>query len=148
MCVLMIFASHASSTISCFFQAEYGIRDRTVTGVQTCALPIFEHEGRIWLCVTRKTLTKVSKTAIVVGDRVRFRESGTKDELGRPEAVIEQVLPRQTILTRAASFKGIDQHPIVANAEQMLIVASVLQPRPKWGLVDRMLVAAQSGGLK
>src|SRR5207248_3961235 len=24
-----------------FFQAEYGIRDRTVTGVQTCALPIF-----------------------------------------------------------------------------------------------------------
>src|SRR5207245_8150542 len=28
-----------------FFQAEDGIRDATVTGVQTCALPIF---GRIW----------------------------------------------------------------------------------------------------
>src|SRR5699024_11811985 len=27
---------------SCFFQAEDGIRDRNVTGVQTCALPIFE----------------------------------------------------------------------------------------------------------
>src|SRR5207248_8921671 len=26
---------------SFFFQAEDGIRDRTVTGVQTCALPIF-----------------------------------------------------------------------------------------------------------
>src|SRR5437773_9510115 len=25
---------------SCFFQAEDGIRDRDVTGVQTCALPI------------------------------------------------------------------------------------------------------------
>src|SRR5579862_8011074 len=25
----------------CFFQAEDGIRDGTVTGVQTCALPIF-----------------------------------------------------------------------------------------------------------
>src|SRR5437867_4777282 len=25
-----------------FFQAEDGIRDRTVTGVQTCALPIFQ----------------------------------------------------------------------------------------------------------
>src|SRR5207248_4252236 len=24
-----------------FFQAEVGIRDRTVTGIQTCALPIF-----------------------------------------------------------------------------------------------------------
>src|SRR6266516_5758393 len=28
-----------------FFQAEDGIRDRTVTGVQTCALPIFECAG-------------------------------------------------------------------------------------------------------
>src|SRR5207248_7172226 len=27
-----------------FFQAEDGIRDRTVTGVQTCALPIFSAE--------------------------------------------------------------------------------------------------------
>src|SRR5207248_5072183 len=27
-----------------FFQAEDGIRDRTVTGVQTCALPISLHE--------------------------------------------------------------------------------------------------------
>src|SRR5207249_9115809 len=26
-----------------FFQAEDGIRDRNVTGVQTCALPIFAH---------------------------------------------------------------------------------------------------------
>src|SRR5437867_9719733 len=38
-----------------FFQAEDGIRDRTVTGVQTCALPIFpfndaadlDHDGDI-----------------------------------------------------------------------------------------------------
>jgi len=29
----------------------------------------------------------------------------------------------------------------------MLIVASLVQPRIKWGLVDRMLVAAKSGGL-
>src|SRR5256885_6972863 len=28
-----------------FFQAEDGIRDYKVTGVQTCALPIFEREG-------------------------------------------------------------------------------------------------------
>src|SRR5437867_5983083 len=29
-----------------FFQAEDGIRDRTVTGVQTCALPICRWPGR------------------------------------------------------------------------------------------------------
>ena len=107
-----------------------------------------EFNGVVHLCVTRKTLSKVSDTQIVVGDRVRFRESGSKDEAGRPEAVIEQVLPRLTVLTRSDSFKGLEQHPIVANAQQMLIVASLVQPVVKWGLVDRMLIAAQSGGLK
>src|SRR5205823_11106838 len=29
-----------------FFQAEDGIRDKLVTGVQTCALPIFDDEQR------------------------------------------------------------------------------------------------------
>ena len=106
-----------------------------------------QHEGMTYLCVTRKTLQKLADTAIVVGDRVRFRESGTKDDLGRPEAVIEQVLPRETILSRADSFKGTAQHPIVANADQMLIVASIVNPEVKWGIVDRMLIAAQSGKL-
>src|SRR5699024_11673379 len=30
-----------------FFQAEDGIRDRNVTGVQTCALPIYTHKSRL-----------------------------------------------------------------------------------------------------
>src|SRR5699024_457484 len=32
-----------------FFQAEDGIRDRNVTGVQTCALPIWREAGRLAL---------------------------------------------------------------------------------------------------
>src|SRR5437016_5232277 len=32
--------------MSFFFQAEDGIRDWSVTGVQTCALPIFDHDRR------------------------------------------------------------------------------------------------------
>jgi ribosome biogenesis GTPase len=99
------------------------------------------------ICVTRKTLGKLQETSIVVGDRVQFRDSDTRDEAGRIEAVIEQVLPRQTILTRVDSFRGAIEHPIVANADQMLIVVSLLRPRAKWGLVDRMIIAAQSGGL-
>src|SRR2546430_7936079 len=31
-----------------FFQAEDGIRDLTVTGVQTCALPISSFQRRVW----------------------------------------------------------------------------------------------------
>src|SRR6195256_6987472 len=33
-----------------FFQAEDGIRDTSVTGVQTCALPILAPEGRRRIC--------------------------------------------------------------------------------------------------
>ncbi len=105
------------------------------------------HETGIRLCVVRKTLGKLSESAIVVGDFVRFRDTGSIDESGRPEAVIEQVLPRKTILTRAPGRHGYRPQPIVANADQMLVVASLVQPRVKWGLVDRMIIAAQSGGL-
>jgi ribosome biogenesis GTPase len=118
-----------------------------------------EHEGTAYLSVVRKTLSKISDTSIVVGDRVRFRPvvetedaaqlaAGEVFTLGRTkEAVIEQILPRRTVLTRADSFKGNQQHPIVANAGQMLIVASLREPNVKWGLIDRMLVAARSGSL-
>lgn len=120
-----------------------------------------EFEGKTFLCVVRKTLQKISDTQIVVGDRVRFRQADIGAEAEQKLAeqlhtarkdmhpgMIEQILPRQTILLRADSFKAIEQHPIVANAQQMLIVASIRLPHIKWGLIDRMLIAAQSGGLK
>ncbi len=107
-----------------------------------------EHDGATHLCVVRKTLNRTSKTAIVVGDRVRFRAGGTKNEAGQPEGGVEHVEPRQTILTRADSFRATTQHPIVANAQQMLIVASLRDPVVKWGLIDHMLVAARAVGLR
>src|SRR5699024_11465680 len=39
--------SHMSQMRDFFFQAEDGIRDRNVTGVQTCALPIFNTKIRV-----------------------------------------------------------------------------------------------------
>src|SRR5207248_5675977 len=42
-----------------FFQAEDGIRDRTVTGVQTCALPILIEDGlRVVVNHTTKAKSK------------------------------------------------------------------------------------------
>jgi ribosome biogenesis GTPase / thiamine phosphate phosphatase len=108
-----------------------------------------EWEGQTWLCVVRRTLAKTSDTAVVVGDRVRFRDVTTQIE-GDPsqkQGVIESVEDRRTLLTRSDSFDPRKQDPIIANADQMLIVVSLLLPRVKWGLIDRMLVAAKSGGL-
>src|SRR5699024_11956163 len=40
-----------------FFQAEDGIRDRNVTGVQTCALPISTHDPLPHRPIRRPTMT-------------------------------------------------------------------------------------------
>src|SRR5690349_24987033 len=51
-----------------FFQAEDGIRDLYVTGVQTCALPIFHDRPAILF--VRGALTPADSTAVaVVGTR-------------------------------------------------------------------------------
>src|SRR5699024_11246588 len=39
-----------------FFQAEDGIRDRNVTGVQTCALPIFNPEAEKMLSLSPENI--------------------------------------------------------------------------------------------
>ena len=66
-----------------FFQAEDGIRDLIVTGVQTCALPIFARsfvalarqkieqsliEGKKALADAEQTLVKKSKECAVIAD--------------------------------------------------------------------------------
>lgn len=104
--------------------------------------------GHSVLCTLRKTLTRLRREPAVVGDFVRVRPLPKRDDDSPLEGVIEAVEPRTTLLTRADSFKARESHPIVANATQMLIVVAVEQPTPKWGLVDRMLVAARAGGLQ
>src|SRR6266516_6653259 len=52
-----------------FFQAEDGIRDRTVTGVQTCALPISKRKGLavvVWSYPRGSGISKEGETAIDV----------------------------------------------------------------------------------
>src|SRR5207248_8153434 len=55
-----------------FFQAEDGIRDRTVTGVQTCALPISRVSGGIEM--ERLVPKKIDMSAHVSDVNVRLQE--------------------------------------------------------------------------
>src|SRR5699024_11711375 len=52
-----------------FFQAEDGIRDRNVTGVQTCALPIFSSGNTLWLWIERIAFCFTIYEVIIVGVR-------------------------------------------------------------------------------
>jgi len=47
-----------------FFQAEDGIRDHCVTGVQTCALPILCTKGSHTLYAVHTYATKVASTIV------------------------------------------------------------------------------------
>lgn len=75
----------------------------------------------------------------VAGDRVELSEAGS-------EPAIVGVAPRTTVLERG---DGADRRPraIVANADLVLVVASVCRPPLRPRLIDRYLVAAEDGGL-
>src|SRR6266568_1130677 len=57
-----------------FFQAEDGIRDGTVTGVQTCALPIWSWSTDTWTCTAT---APTPRRPIRTGSRARSASSPT-----------------------------------------------------------------------
>jgi ribosome biogenesis GTPase len=87
----------------------------------------------------------VRRTPVVVGDRVRLAgdASGATDTLAR----IVEVAERSTLLRRTPDDTDPVERPVVANAEQLVVVASLADPPPSLGLIDRCLVAAYDGGL-
>jgi len=80
---------------------------------------------------------------IAIGDRVRFMEAGAN------RGMITDVLPRISTFSRPATTAGrrVFEQVIAANADQVIPIFSVASPTPKWGLLDRYLVAAESAGL-
>ena len=79
---------------------------------------------------------------IAVGDRVIISQDG--DENG----VVEKVLPRRSILARAHGKILSLQQIVVANVDQVLIVASWREPHIWPKLIDRYLIAAERNHLK
>jgi len=77
---------------------------------------------------------------VAVGDSVRYVEASE----GR--GMIVEVLPRESKLSRPAPVPGqrLFEQVIVANADLILPVFAVANPTPKWGLLDRYLVAVEA----
>jgi ribosome biogenesis GTPase len=88
---------------------------------------------------------EVRRTAVAVGDRVRVvgDTSGKPDTLAR----IVGVLPRTSLLRRTADDTDPVERPLVANADQVVVVVALADPPPRPRLVDRCLVAAWDAGL-
>lgn len=98
-------------------------------------------EGRRYECTVRRvvrTLSRDARNAVVTGDHVLFQP--TDNEYG----VIERVNPRRSTLSRGSQRQ---EHVIVANIDQVLIVMSADEPPLKPNLIDRFLISAEKGGV-
>ncbi len=89
---------------------------------------------------------ELAKGSVITGDRVDLvgDVSGAEGSLAR----IVGIRPRTTLLRRSADDTDAVERPIVANADQMLIVAAAADPQPRPRLIDRYLVAAFDAGLQ
>ena len=95
-------------------------------------------QGSEFECSVRgvlRSLVRDSRNVVVAGDRVLFRREG--DDY---QGVIERVEPRHGVLSRGSQGR---EHILVANVDQVLIVASAADPDFKSQLVDRYLLSAE-----
>ena len=88
---------------------------------------------------------ELGRRAVAVGDDVDLvgDVSGQPDSLAR----IVRIAERRSVLRRSADDLDPAERVVVANADQLVIVAALEDPEPKPGFLDRCLVAAFSGGL-
>lgn len=110
-------------------------------GRWTCVLDE-DPNGRVVAMRARE----LGRTPVVVGDRVWLVGdlTGRLDTLAR----IVRVTERTSVLRRTADDTDPYERIVVANAEQLVIVSSLADPPPRFGLIDRCLVAAFAGGLR
>src|SRR2546422_8625050 len=66
-----------------FFQAEDGIRDVAVTGVQTCALPILTAAGEIRLATGQEAFRQVPSGGLAYLGTASYREMETWAQIRR-----------------------------------------------------------------
>lgn len=86
----------------------------------------------------------------------KFRQEGIKEAnpiaLGervkliveKEDASITEILPRENHILRQSVKKTGHSHVLAANVDQVLLVATIKQPRTSTGFIDRFFVSAES----
>jgi ribosome biogenesis GTPase len=113
--------------------------------VETGNTPILEYGEDLhikgWLKKSLRSTHANSLTSVALGDVVTFT---IQDDLG----LINSIETPRTLLCRE-SVKNINRSKILAaNLDQVFIVLSAGNPETPIGLIDRMIVASKSGGMK
>lgn len=74
---------------------------------------------------------------IAVGDQVKF-------EIDNNEGIISEILARKNHMLRQSVKRTGHSSVLAANIDQVLVVATIKQPRTSLGFIDRVLVSAES----
>lgn len=97
------------------------------------------------ICHLRGRLKKarLHTDLVATGDQVRWRPTR------RGKGVIEEVMPRETQLSRLrpGPQRIPIEHVIVANPDQAIFIFAVREPPPRLRMLDRLLVIAENNDL-
>lgn len=99
-------------------------------------------DGQVHRCFTRRLLKSLStdeRNVLTTGDWVRYKPAPGN------EGLILAVEPRRRVLTRRYRQR---EHVIVANVDQVLIVAALVEPMVKPHLIDRYLFSCEQGHMR
>ena len=96
--------------------------------------------------VTAMRARELGRKGLAVGDSVAV----VGDLTGRPDTLARIVRrhERDTVLRRTADDTDPVERVLVANADQLVVVAALATPDPSYGLIDRCLVAALTEGIE
>ena len=101
-----------------------------------------EMQGEEHLCIIDERLKEKGATLIAPGDRVLV-------ETEEDEPIIRAVAPRGSRLSRPSTrHHDVAEQVIAANIDHLIVVAAAAEPPFRAGLVDRYLIAAQTGGVE
>ena len=111
-----------------------------------------QHGDIVLRCTLRGTLKRRRRSEtgrriyadpVAVGDQVIFTQ------LDAEEGVVEEILPRKTKFSRQYAGKHDDiEQVIVANADQIVAVASTRMPPLNFRTLDRFLILAEAGDME
>lgn len=81
-----------------------------------------------------------STNPIAVGDRVTVEE----DPKDSSQGVITHISPRKNYIVRRSVNLSKRSHIIAANIDQLIVLATISEPRTSLGFIDRLLVTAEA----